>query len=79
MSPKITPVALKGNSDTERVIRTIKEDIVWCYDWDNPFDFEVALNKWINSYNADYPHQSLNNMTPRERYESSINKELVLT
>lgn len=63
----------KGNSDTERVMRTIKEDIVWTYDWDNPFDFEVALNKWVHSYNTDYPHQSLNNLTPRQFYNSCIN------
>jgi putative transposase len=73
----------KGNSDTERVMRTIKEDLVWCYDWDNPFDFEVALNKWIYNYNTDYPHQSLKNMTPRQRYETYVNEpkttELVLT
>ncbi|MCF7895234.1 MAG: IS3 family transposase, partial [Candidatus Omnitrophica bacterium] len=67
----------KGNSDTERVMRTIKEDIVWPYDWDNPFEFEVKLNRWINDYNTDYPHQSLNNLTPRQCYEKSINKELV--
>ena len=34
----------KGNSDTERVLRTLKEDLVWTYEWDNPFDFEVALS-----------------------------------
>jgi transposase InsO family protein len=68
----------KGNSDTERVMRTIKEDIVWPYEWDNPFDFEVALNKWIDSYNTDYPHQSLNNLTPSQFYASctNTNKEL---
>jgi transposase InsO family protein len=65
----------KGNSDTERVMRTIKEDIVWPYEWDNPFDFEAALNKWINSYNTDFPHQSLDNLTPRQFYENYINKE----
>jgi len=67
----------KGNSDTERVMRTIKEDIVWPYEWDNPFDFEVALNKWINSYNTDFPHQSLNNLTPQQFYEKHIGKELI--
>lgn len=67
----------KGNSDTERVMRTIKEDIVWPYEWDNPFNFEVALNKWINSYNTDFPHQSLDNLTPRQCYENFINKELI--
>ena len=66
----------KGNSDTERVMRTIKEDLVWPYDWDNPFDFEVALNKWIEAYNTDYPHQSLGNMTPKQYHENYANKEL---
>ena len=65
----------KGNSDTERVMRTIKEDLVWGYDWDNPFEFQIALGKWIHNYNEDYPHQSLNNMTPKQFYETSINKE----
>lgn len=70
----------KGNSDTERVMRTIKEDIVWPYDWDNPFNFEVALGKWINAYNTDYPHQALNNMTPTQFYETFNHiKEPVLT
>ena len=71
----------KGNSDTERVMRTIKEDIVWCYDWDHPFNFEVAINKWINDYNTDFPHQSLNNRTPTQFYEQfmSQNNEPVLS
>ena len=70
----------KGNSDTERVMRTIKEDIVWPYDWDNPFDFEIRLAKWIYDYNNDYPHQTLGNLTPAQFYEKTlINKEPILT
>jgi len=70
----------KGNSDTERVMRTIKEDLVWCYDWDNPFEFEVALNRWIDQYNTDFPHQSLNNMTPNQFFKKQANQpEPVLT
>jgi len=60
----------KGNSDTERVMRTIKEDLVWGYDWDNPFDFQIALSKWIHNYNNDFPHQSLNNMTPNQFFQN---------
>lgn len=67
----------KGNSDTERVMRTIKEDTVWCYDWENPFSFEVHLAKWINDYNTDFPHQALNNLTPRQCFET-FNKEPLL-
>jgi putative transposase len=70
----------KGNSDTERVMRTIKEDIVWPFEWDSPFEFEVSLAKWIDDYNTDFPHQSLGNLTPRQFYEKTIiNKEPVLT
>ncbi len=69
----------KGNSDTERVMRTIKEDIVWPYDWENPFEFGVALSKWINDYNSDFPHQSLGNMTPEEYFRNNNINEQVLT
>ena len=65
----------KGNADTERVMRTLKEDIVWTNDWDNPFEFEKALEKWINDYNTDLPHQALNNLTPeqfRQKHEEQI-------
>ena len=68
----------KGNSDTERVMRTLKEDLVWTYDWDNPFTFSEALKNWIVAYNTDYPHQSLNNMTPKQYFEN-FNKEPVLS
>ena len=60
----------KGNSDTERVLRTLKEDLVWTYDWDNPFTFAEGLDMWIECYNSDYPHQALNNMTPKQYFET---------
>jgi len=50
----------KGNADTERVIRTLKEDLVWPYNWEHPFHFQRALTKWVNNYNHDFPHQALN-------------------
>lgn len=70
----------KGNADTERVIRTLKEDLVWCYDWDLPFDFQRALEKWVDNYNRDFPHQSLCYRTPCQYYQDYVkNKEQVLT
>lgn len=59
----------KGNSDTVRVMRTIKEDLVWPYERDNPFEFEIALNRWIERYNTDFPHQSLGNRTPAQFFK----------
>ena len=70
----------KGNADTERVIRTLKEDLVWPYDWDHPFHFQRALKRWVDNYNHDYPHQALNYHTPCEYYERYVkNKEKILT
>lgn len=56
----------KGNADTERVIRTLKEDLLWLKEWNSPFELEADLKTWINRYNNDYPHSSLNYQTPAQ-------------
>lgn len=56
----------KGNADTERVIRTIKEDLVWIKEFDSVAKFEAALKQWQKAYNEDFPHSSLGYMTPYE-------------
>ncbi|MCP4482066.1 MAG: transposase, partial [bacterium] len=62
----------KGNADTERVIRTLKEDLVYPNDWDNTVEFQRALARWINDYNYDFPHQSLNYLTPNQYYHKEL-------
>lgn len=54
----------KGNADTERVIRTIKEDFVWVREFSSPFEFTEGFKIWVEDYNHDYPHSSLNHLTP---------------
>ncbi len=49
----------KGNADTERVIRTIKEDLIWIKEWKSPSQLEERLKAWIIKYNTDFPHSSL--------------------
>ena len=56
----------KGNADTERVFRTLKEDLVWTHDWNLPFEFQRDFERWIHDYNTDFPHQSLNYKTPAQ-------------
>ena len=56
----------KGNADTERVMLTIKEDIVWPYDWQCPVAFEERFKTWIDDYNNDYPHMALGWKTPAQ-------------
>lgn len=65
----------KGNADTERVIRTIKEDLIWIKEWNSPFQLEEELKTWIIKYNTDYPHSSLGYKTP-EQYEKEHSKKL---
>ena len=65
----------KGNADTERVIRTIKEDFVWINEFLSPFEFTEGFKEWVDNYNNDYPHSSLNYFTPSE-YEK---EQLLLT
>jgi putative transposase len=36
----------KGNADTERVLRTLKEELVWLYEWASPAVFLAALDRW---------------------------------
>lgn len=54
----------KGNADTERVMRTIKEDFIWVREFSSPLEFAAAFKEWVEDYNNDYPHSSLNYLTP---------------
>ena len=56
----------KGNTDTERVIRTLKEDLVWIKEFTSFEELRKDLEIWIYNYNAVYPHSSLNYKTPLE-------------
>ena len=65
----------KGNADTERVMRTIKEDFVWIREFSTPIEFIEQFKQWAEDYNNDYPHSSLNYQTPCE-FEK---EQLILT
>ena len=65
----------KGNADTERVVRTLKEELVWLREWDSPFVFAKELQKWIEvDYNQDHRHSTLGYKTPAEFEACAINK-----
>jgi transposase InsO family protein len=54
----------KGNADTERLMRTIKEDFIWVREFSSPIEFTEAFKIWVERYNNDYPHSSLGYQTP---------------
>lgn len=56
----------KGNADTERVMRTLKEACLWLQEWTCPFTFASVLKTWIDDYNEPYLHSALGYKPPRQ-------------
>jgi putative transposase len=55
----------KGNADTERFMRTLKEECLWLQEWMCPLALVSALDKWINDDNTHDLHSALGYKTPR--------------
>jgi transposase InsO family protein len=55
-----------GNAVAERVIRTMKEEVVWLRDWETADELREALVAWQRRYNTERPHQALGWKTPAE-------------
>jgi len=64
----------KGNANTERVIRTIKEDCIWINEWDTLDEAKKAIEQWIHDYNHLYPHSALDYLSPVE-FEQMCTKQ----
>jgi putative transposase len=56
----------KGNADTERFMRTLKEECLWLREWTCPLELITALERWIATYNEQYLHSALGYKTPRQ-------------
>ena len=52
------------NADTERFLRTLKEELVWLHEWTSPAVFFAALDRWLADYNASYLHSALGYRAP---------------
>lgn len=55
-----------GNAVVERVIRTLKEEVIWLRDWDSADEVRAAVDAWVIRYNEQRPHQALDYATPAE-------------
>ena len=55
-----------GNAVVERVIRTLKEEVIWLRDWDSLEEVRAAVDAWVIRYNEQRPHQALDYATPAE-------------
>ncbi len=53
----------------ERLWRSLKYECVYLNAFDNLKDAKEKLSTWIDYYNHERPHSSLNDQTPNEVYE----------
>jgi putative transposase len=56
----------KGNADTERVMRTLKEECLWLQEWTCPLELTKALHAWITDDNEHDLHSALGYKPPRQ-------------
>jgi len=59
----------KGNADTERMIRTIKEELFWLREWESERELSLELDKWVHYYNSSYLHSAHGYRTPIQAEE----------
>jgi transposase InsO family protein len=48
----------KGNAETARLMRTLKEACLWLREWTRPGERERALAAWIEWHNTRYLHSA---------------------
>ncbi|WP_243438497.1 IS3 family transposase [Fundidesulfovibrio soli] len=68
----------KGNADTERFMRTLKEELVWINEFTSPGAFLESLDRWIDGYNANYLHSTLGYRSPEAFEAEQLSRETQL-
>ena len=57
----------KGNAETERMIPTIKEEVLWLEEFTSFSEAKEKIGPWIEQdYNELYPHSALGYCSPVE-------------
>lgn len=64
-----------GNAVAERVILTLKVELIWTRDWDTIAELRTAIEQWIVEYNEARPHQALKWRTPAEQRAENLKPE----
>lgn len=64
----------KGNAETERMIRTIKEELLWLNEFETFEEAKTVLESWVKDYNNNYPHSVLEYRSPKQFEDNYFNK-----
>jgi putative transposase len=65
-----------GNAVAERVIQTLKVELVWTRDFETIDALREAVAAWVHKYNYARPHQALNWRTPAEERAAKLSGRL---
>lgn len=66
----------KGNAETERMIRTIKEEIIWLNEFGSFEEARERIGRCPEDYNRLYVHSELGYLSPEE-FEAKLKDERV--
>jgi putative transposase len=61
-----------GNAITERVILTMKAELIWARDWESAQELREALEAWRLIHNHRRPHESLGWKTPAQKRAENL-------
>lgn len=65
-----------GNAVVERLILTLKQELIWTQDWLSIAELRAALATWVSTYNNHRPHQALDWRTPAEQRAINLGRSL---
>lgn len=68
----------KGNADTERFFRTLKEELLWLREWTSPLELMNEVGEWLEGYNTGYLHSTLGYRTPEVAERDYNNSQRLL-
>lgn len=64
-----------GNAVAERLILTLKQELIWTQDWDSIDELRAAIQRWLQIYNHERPHQALEWRTPDEQRSRNLGRQ----
>jgi putative transposase len=67
----------KGNADTERVIRTMKEEVVYPREHMTIAEVGRAVDEWVVFYNRVYPHSAIGYRSPEQFEKEFFNRQKI--
>ena len=65
----------KGNADTERMMRTLKEELCWLQAWQSADELKTALERFVEEFNDAYLHSALGYKTPNAFEQEYFEKQ----